>query len=219
MPARQPFDERHLQDVVLAQSEQIRAARPRFSGLAILARPVTALAAVVAIVAIALGVKDYVGKQNADSPASTGIPTLEPTKAITHRKKITAGKTDRTRMSGTTDAETSQPAADETEKSFIGEPSVDAGTTGMTVMGSRPNPLTQTASEEPEAIDRDNGVQNEHDKISKPGSPTCLPLPNGTKPGDVDAPYYFGWATEYCGHDLSRPAASAKAPETPPSKR
>jgi len=85
---------------VLEQSRQIRASR-RFSGLEILTRPLVALAAMVAIVAIALGVKDYVEQQNAISPADIGTPTVEHTKAITHRKKTASGKSDRTRMSAT----------------------------------------------------------------------------------------------------------------------
>src|SRR5215469_16905779 len=98
MPARQPFDERHLQDVVLAQSGQIRASR-RFSVLGVVTRPVVVLAAVVAIVAIALGVKDYVERENENSPAGPDTPTVEQMRAITHPKKSTSGKTDRTRMS------------------------------------------------------------------------------------------------------------------------
>lgn len=218
MPARQPFDERHLQDVVLAQSGQIRPAK-RFSGLEVLTRPLVALAAMVAIIAIALGVKDYVEQQNAISPADTGTPTVEHTKAITHRKKTASGKADRTRMSASeaTGDQTGEAEREEQEKSLVGEPSGDAGTTRGIVMGNRTGPLTQTA--EREAIDRDQGNPNQRDTMAKPGLPTCLPLPNGTRPGDVDAPYYFGWATEYCGQDLNRSSTPSKVPESKQSKK
>jgi hypothetical protein len=220
MPARQPFDERHLQDVVLAQSEEIRPPS-RFSGLRALTRPVVALAAIVAIVVVALGIKDYVGQQNANSPAGAATPTVEHTKAITRPKKTTtSGKVERTRMSATeaTAAETSQAVADEMEKPLVGEESSDAG---AKLMENRPNTLTaQAAQDEAEpAIDRDSGVPNARDTIAKPGSSACLPLPNGTQPQDVDGPYYLGWAKEYCGRDLSRPPAPPKVPGSQPSKK
>src|SRR5262249_20245237 len=160
-------------DVVLAQSGQIRPAR-RFSGLEILTRPLVGLAAMVAIVAIALGVKDYVEQQKAISPADTGTSTVEHTKAITHRKKSASGKTDRTRMPAT-EATAAEAAADEREKSFSGGTSGDAGTTRAIVIGNRPNPLTQTAREERDAIAGDKGNPNERDTMAKPGLPTCLP--------------------------------------------
>ena len=34
------------------------------------------------------------------------------------------------------------------------------------------------------------------DTVKTP-APQCLPLPNGTQPGDVDAAYYKDWAKEY----------------------
>src|SRR5215469_4425566 len=209
MPARQPFDERHLQDVVLAQSGQIRASR-RFSVLGVVTRPVVVLAAVVAIVAIALGVKDYV-ERDENSPAGPDTPTVEQMRAITHPKKGSSGKTDRTRMSATdrTAAAQAAAAANEIEKPLFSGQSSDARSTRALVIENRPNPLTaQAGRDEQEAADRGNGAPNPRD-AAKPGSPTCLPLPNGTQPEDVDAPYYFGWATEYCGRDLT-PTTPAK---------
>src|SRR5215469_1017720 len=98
MPASPSFDERHLQDVVLSQSGEIRPAN-RFSGLQSLTRPVVALAAIVAFIVIGLAIKDYVGQQNANSPAATATPSVEHPKAITRPKKSTSGKTERTRTS------------------------------------------------------------------------------------------------------------------------
>lgn len=219
MPARQPFDERHLQDVVLAQSEEIR--RPsRFSGLRALTRPMVALAAIVAIVILALGIKEYVGQRNANSPAGAVAPTVEHTKAITHPKKTTtSGKVERTRMSATkaTAEETAQATADEMQRpTTTSEGSADADGKQAIAMENQPNTLTaEAARDKPEAaIGLDDRVPKEHDTIAGPGSSACLPLPNGTLPGDVDAAYYFGWATEYCGRDLSRPSASPKVPKS-----
>ena len=220
MPARQPFDDRHLRNVVLAQSDEIRATQ-RFSGLQILSRPVVALAAIVAIVAIALGIKDYVG-QNPNSPADTNTPTVENAKAVTRPKKSTSGKAERTRTSATeatAGAQASTGAVD-MEKPLIAEQSADARAQRTPGMENNANTLTAQAvhDEREAAIDRDDGVPNERDAITKRGSSACLPLPNGTRPEDVDAPYYFGWATEYCGHDLSRPSAHPKGLKSHPSK-
>jgi hypothetical protein len=44
------------------------------------------------------------------------------------------------------------------------------------------------------AIDRNHRTHNELETTT-----ACLPLPNLTKLGDVDAPYYLNWAREYCG--------------------
>jgi len=223
MPARQPFDERHLQDVVLAQSEEIRPSS-RISGLRALTRPAVALAAIVAILAIGLGIKDYVERPMTNSPAGTATPPVEHTKAITRPKKSASGKTERTRTSATeaTAEETAQgaPAADEMQKPVTSGGSADADGKQTIAMDNEPNTLTAEARDQREAaIGLDNRVPNEHDTIAGPGSSACLPLPNGTLPGDVDAAYYFGWATEYCGRDLSRPSASPKVPKSQPSKR
>jgi len=223
MPAGQPFDERHLRDVVLAQSDEIRATRS-FSGLQLLSRPVVALAAIVAILAIGLGIKDYVGQQSANSPASTDTATVGNTNALTRLKKTALGKAERTRTSATetTAEETAQvgTGAAEMEKPLVAEQSAGAGAQ-RTPLENNANALTaQGVHDEREAaIDRDDGLPNERDTITQRGSSACLPLPNGTRPEDVDAPYYFGWATEYCGHDLSRPSAHPKGAKSQPSKR
>lgn len=223
MPARQPFDERHLQDVVLAQSEEIRPPS-RISGLRALTRPVVALAAIVAIVVVALGIKDYVGQQNANSPAGAAAPTVEHTKAITRPKKTTtSGKVERTRMSATkaTAEETAQATADEIQKPTTSEGSADADGKQTVAMENQPNTLTAEAARDKReaAIGLGDRVPKEQDTIAGPGSSACLPLPNGTLPGDVDAAYYFGWATEYCGRDLSRPSASPKVPKSQQPKK
>ena len=222
MPGSPRFDERHLQDVVLAQSEEIRPVS-RFSGLQALTRPAVALTAIVAIVAIGLGIKDYVGQQNLSAPAGAATPAVEHTKAITRPKKSTSGKTERTRTSATEAAaeETAQAAtaADEMQKPVMSVGSADPDGKQTIAMENQPNTLSAEAArdERETAIGLDNRAPNE--TIAGPGSSACLPLPNGTLPGDVDADYYFGWATEYCGRDLSGTSAPSKVPKTQPSKR
>jgi hypothetical protein len=76
---------------------------------------------------------------------------------------------------------TAQGAADGIEKPLINEQS-------------------QAAHDEAEApMDRNGRVPNELDTSAVPASSACLPLPNLTKPGDVDTAYYENWAREYCG--------------------
>jgi len=217
MPASQHFDERHLRDVVLAQSDEIRADR-RFSVFQTFTRPVVALTTVVAIVAIALGVKDYVEQQKANAVAGQDAPSVTHAKAVTRPKKATSARTERSRMSA---AEETSAAAGETAEGkslILSEESGDAGANRAIVMGYKPNTLTQAARREREAAtDQDQGAPEERGTRVKPA--TCMPLPNGTQPGDIDAPYYFGWATEYCGSDLNHPSTPPKVPESPAPTR
>src|SRR5215470_6714372 len=95
MLASERFEQKRLQGVVLAQSEQIRAAG-RLSGFQKLTRPLVALTAIVAFAAIFVGIKDYVGEQKQASPADrTGVASS----AITRPQKSTSKKTRRTGMS------------------------------------------------------------------------------------------------------------------------
>lgn len=214
------FDERHLREVVLAQSGQIRATK-RNSGLEIFTRPLVALTAIVAIVAIALGIRDYIQPQKANALTNPDAPTVAHPKAITRPKKNTSTKSERSRMSAAeaTAAEAAQAAADGIEKPLIIDESAEARTKRTIVMGYSPNTLSAPAArdEREVAIDRDNGTVKERDTSAKPA--TCLPLPNGTQPGDVDGPYYSGWATEYCGLDLNRASTPPKDPKSLPPRR
>ena len=213
MPANQYFDQKHLQDVVLAQSKEIRPAG-RFSSPEIVTRPLLVLTAIVAIVAIFLGVKNYVEPRKATPPASTSTPVVEHSKVVTRTKKTTSAKAERTRVSAT-DANASA-ATDDTEKSLIG---AYAGAKAKAATENGADALSaQAGDDEVEAaMDGSIRVGNEGERIGGPAFSECLPLPNGTLPGDVDAPYYFRWAGEYCGRDLLAPRA--KVPESQKLKR
>jgi hypothetical protein len=212
MPASQQFDEQHLRDVVLAQSAQIRPAR-RFSGLEVLTRPVVALTAIVAIVAIALGVKDYV---QAPPAAGTGTPVIENSKTVTGPAKKAASAKSKARGRSETavsTGETGQAAADIPEKPLINWDSVKGRSK---TLDDGPASLRAAAGgDHAEAgMHPEDGADTAGGAITQRGSSECLPLPNGTQPEDVDAPYYFGWATEYCGHDLSRSPGPSKVPQS-----
>ena len=203
MPADQHFDEKHLQDMVLAQSGQIRAAK-QLSGPGRITRPVAVLTAIVAIAVISLGVKDYVEQQKQAKPSLAGsASTVTHSSAITHPRKTSSVKARRAPASAieANAAATGQAAAAETEKPLISEEFSKPGTKAIALMGQGfGTAKVQAANDEPGAkIHPRDGVRDELDVPTRPALSSCMPLPNGTEPGDVDAPYYEVWAREYCG--------------------
>jgi type IV secretory pathway VirB10-like protein len=150
-----------------------------------LPRPLVALTIIVTIVAISLGIKDYVERQKkAEPPASTSTPTETHSNARTRPRKTTSANAIPARMSATeaNAPATAEGAADDIERPVISDQSQAAH------------------DEEVEApMDRNGRVRNELDTTAVPASSACLPLPNLTKPGDVDTAYYENWAREYCG--------------------
>ena len=147
-------------------------------------RIVLALVAIAAVVAISLGIIDYVLKKS-NSPASTGTEAVDRSNnsdTTPAQKKDITVKTRQARISAT-QGKTPAPQASADEKQLISEDFAD-------------NVGAQAAQDEVEAgMDRNNRVRN----IVRPALPSkqCLPLPNGTKAGDVDALYYNDWAREY----------------------
>ena len=169
-----------------------------------LPRPLIALTVIVTLVAIYVGIKDYVGQnKKAGPPASTSTPT-EVHSNGTRPIKTKSAKAIRARTSATEAhaAATAQGAADDMEKALIGEESAKAGAKAIDVMDNGPNTVSaQAAHDEAEAaMDRNGRVRNKLDTIAMPALSACLPLPNLTKPGDSDSVYYENWAREYnCG--------------------
>ena len=147
-------------------------------------RIVLALAAIVAVVGISLGIIDYVVKKS-NPPASTDSAAVDRSNnsdTAAAQKKDTTAKARQGRVSATQGKTPAQQASAD-EKPLISEDFAD-------------NVGAQAAQDEVEAgMDRNNRVRN----IVRPALPSkqCLPLPNGTKAGDVDAFYYKDWAKEY----------------------
>jgi hypothetical protein len=164
-----------------------------------LPRPLIALTVIVTVVAIYVGIKDYVGQnKKAGPPASTSTPTEVHSNARTRPRKATSAKAIRARTSAS-EANAPAPAqgaADDMEKALISEESAKAGAKAIVVMDNGPNTArAQSAHDGVEAaMDRSGRVSNEFDPSA------CLPLPNLTNPGDADTVYYENWAREYnCG--------------------
>jgi hypothetical protein len=160
-----------------------------------------ALTAIVAIAAISLAIKDYVQQNNAPAASTNSVTVVAP-EPTTAPQKSTPKKTKRARSSPTeaNPTEEARAAADEVEKPLVGDELGNA----------RANAID---GEETSNSAKAQAVDNEPDlpacNTAKPLLPPSesLPLPNMTKPGDVDAPYYQNWAREYWCYDSIQPTA------------
>jgi hypothetical protein len=171
-----------------------------------LPRPFVVITAIVAVVAISVGIKDYV-QERKNPPASTPTPSIIDSKAVTVKNKTGSAKTRRARISMTeaTAAARTRASAD-MEKTQVSEefPS-DGAKTGALTDNALEAVTAQAADAEIAAgMDANNGVRNKRDSTSafetadaELSAIKCVPLPNVTKPGDADAPYYQNWAREY----------------------
>jgi hypothetical protein len=144
-------------------------------------RLLLALIGIVVIGAIFIGIKGYVQQQQeAKPPASTSTPGIDHSTPKTVPKKTTSVKTRRARTSAT-DADAPGttiplPVADYMEKTVTSDEFAKAGA------------KARAAHDEVEA------AKDQNNRICH----YPPPLPNGTKPGDVDAVYYYNWSREYC---------------------
>jgi hypothetical protein len=156
------------------------------------------LAAMVAIVAISVGIRDHAKQQETKAPASTNTPTLADSN---RRKKSTSAKTRRAPRPASegNDGTTSAPPQVIWKSPFT---KASAKATGV---NDAPNTLTaQAVNDEREAALGGGNRVNELDpKTPKPpvSDPQCLPLPNLTGMRDVDAYYYQNWARVYWCYD------------------
>jgi len=158
---------------------------PRDPGWVASIRLVLVITGIIVVVAIAVGIKDYVQK----SPASTSTPTVVPSNVGTLPKKSTAARTRRARMSATKandHAPIDNPEGPLFSKPLFSKPFGNAGAKAQAVHEVAEEAMDRAAME------RNNRVRSKFNTIT-----TCVPLPNGTKPGEVDAAYYEGWAREY----------------------
>ena len=167
-----------------------------------LPRIVLVLTAIVALVAIFLGVKDYVQprRETRTSASTTATTVTQPAIKDAHKKNALAG-TRRKRTSGSDVTPTAADQAAEDESGSLLAPT-PANSTLLVVKDNALHAAPAAGDGEQAAMEADGSVQKKvNPKIAKPAriavSPECLPLPNMTGPGDVDAPYYRNWAREY----------------------
>jgi len=139
-------------------------------------------AGIVALITIGVGVKDFAERKSFVSPQSaTSSATAVKSDAKSAPKTTAKAKRARTSVtSGIDSAVERDPAGDPEESPVTG---------GILQAGERA-PLV--------ADEGEKGAQAEPvENHKKAASPKCTPLPNSTKPEDVDAPYYKNWAREY----------------------
>ena len=149
-------------------------------------RLLVAITGIVVALSIYIGITDYLKPQKESKhPASGSTPSTIDSKAISVVRNSTSAKTRRARMSATeaNAPATAQDAADDMEKPLISEEFAKAGAKKV-VIDSVSNTLR---------------AQGAHDEVEAAAlSPAqCVPLPNGTKPENVDAAYYKNWAKGY----------------------
>ena len=162
-----------------------------------LPRWLLALTAIVALVAVCVGIKDYVERKNATPAATT--PIIADSSATMRRNRAASAKTRQAQRSANAPL-TAQVAANDVDNALMSEEFANTGTKGIFEPGNGLHTLIDQAHGEVEtATDLDNPLHNELHSFAIPGSSGCLPLPNLTKLGDVDTPYYANWAKEYCG--------------------
>jgi cytoskeletal protein RodZ len=155
-------------------------------------RWLVALAGIIAIVVICVGIKDLVQEKKAKSSADTSAATVG-SNTTTNPKKSASTKTRNARTSSAraNARRSAQAAADNAERTLISEEFAKIGPKAKVVIDNGLNTMS-TRNDEEAAMDGNSRVRKDLDMTK-----ACLPLPNLTKPGDVDEPYYRNWAREY----------------------
>jgi hypothetical protein len=165
-----------------------------------LPRPLILITAIVAVVAISVGIKDYVHQKKANPPASTPTPSIADSKAVTAKTKTGSEKTRRARVPMTeTTAAARARASGGMEKTQVSE---EFANDGAKAVDNAPKAVTAADDEAAAGMDANNGVQRDTTSAFETANAgfsavKCVPLPNVTRLGDADAPYYQNWAREY----------------------
>ena len=175
-------------------------------------RALLALTVIVVVVALYVGIKDYIQQKNSSPSVSTSTPTVVDSNPKTVEKKSISGKAKRTRMRATeADSDAKAPAVtDASEKSRANEES-NSGVQDQVVHDDAVNTMMAGDAAGEAAMGQDNRVRNKLEAktaMSALTTPQCAPLPNVTNPEDVDAHYYQNWAREYWCDDSARSSAT-----------
>ena len=139
---------------------------------------------IIAVLALIIGIKDYVQRPNpATRSSSVDVPAPAHSNDVPARKKHATSKAKRPEPARTDLSAESSVAANSGEGLTIEGDSITAGS----AYGSPKSAKLHSTREE-----------STFSLVTK----SCAPLPNSTKPEDVDAPYYQKWAREYgCNAD------------------
>lgn len=146
-------------------------------------RTLVVFTALIAAIALFVGIRDYVATKHKAQPTAATAQNIVQPNAGTARKKATAKKGRAQPSAAETTAAVADAAWDTAGKSLIKD----------VLMKVEPAPNGQRSAEVQPVL---------NEASSRSSSRSCAPLPNSTRPEDVDAIYYQGWAREYgCGLD------------------
>jgi hypothetical protein len=165
-----------------------------------LPRPLIALTVIVAALAIYTGVKDhYDQKRQAVSAANTVSATdaSAAQKLPAKKKHLRKAAEARRRSAPAGDSGATQNPGADIAQQLVHDQFAQASAHAKLGVGNDQDAGANAESEKAGEIR--NRKQQGSREFDASLSPECLPLPNMTKPGDVDAPYYENWAKEYCG--------------------
>ena len=141
-------------------------------------RVLIVLTGIVAILALFIGIRDFLEKPKHVAPVmNSGPATAVPPVDVRARKKTSSPA--RTKRAPSSQAVTSAATA------------TPAGIDDLII---RDFALGGAPQESPKIV-RAQSSRNEGEATRS--LPSCTPLPNSTKPKDVDAPYYRKWSREY----------------------
>ncbi len=141
-------------------------------------RVLIVLTGIVAILALFVGIRDFLQKPKHVAPVMNSGPATaaHPPDVRVRKKTNSPTKTTRTPLS---QAGTSAGSA------------TPAGIDDLIIRDFAPGGVPK---ESPKIV----RAQSSHNEGETTRSlPSCTPLPNSTKPQDVDAPYYRNWGKEY----------------------
>ena len=167
-------------------------------------RPLLALAAIVVLAAISLGIKDHFQPSKEAQDMASANPSAASSAAAVP-KKIDSAKLRRVRISGlrANPPATAQSATDGIERQSVSVNYTKADAEAFIVNNHAWNTvgLVHAAHDQADATtdSRTRLGKELNAKIVKASlsAPKCVPLPNSVMHGDVDAHYYENWAREY----------------------
>lgn len=164
-------------------------------------RSVLALTGIVAIVAISVGIKDYMQPKRATTPESANaqVATADAatSKSSTSTKKSRASSSSATKVANAKNAQ--KAGVEETYDYGDASPRVLVASVQSSTAKNRSQSAAAVDGNDSAMDGNEQGWPQNKAAANAFSATGCLPLPNLTAGGDVDAYYYQNWAREYCG--------------------
>lgn len=146
-------------------------------------RSLVVATALIAAIALFIGVRDYMATKHTAHPTTiVGTQSVVQPNTVARKKGAIATKRRSQASAAQKNASVARGAENGTDEPLIRDVLAKAEPDHKVVKAAKVQPMLNEAA------------------FRSPSS--CAPLPNSTKPHDVDALYYQGWAREYgCGLD------------------